>query len=71
MTSFLVTIEFYIRQISKCSVLNKLTLLKFEIHMEELKKKYTPYTESERMSYIREYLSTSETKSQFAKRTGI
>ena len=55
----------------KCSVLNKLTLLKFEIHMEELKKKYTPYTESERMSYIREYLSTSETKSQFAKRTGI
>ncbi|KAA4063929.1 transposase, partial [Bacteroides ovatus] len=22
--------------------------------MEELKKKYTPYTESERMSYIRE-----------------
>ncbi|OUP97480.1 transposase, partial [Bacteroides ovatus] len=25
--------------------------------MEELKKKYTPYTESERMSYIREYLS--------------
>ena len=71
MTSFLVTIEFYIRQISKCSVLNKLTLLKFEIHMEELKKKYTPYTESERMSYIREYLSTSETKYQFAKRTGI
>lgn len=54
-----------------CSVLNKLTLLKLEIHMEELKKKYTPYTESERMSYIREYLSTSETKSQFAKRTGI
>ena len=36
--------------------------------MEELKKKYTPYTESERMSYIREYLSTSETKYQFAKR---
>ena len=32
--------------------------------MEELKKKYTPYTESERMSYIREYLSTSETKYQ-------
>ena len=54
-----------------CSVLNKLTLLKLEIHMEVLKKKYTPYTESERMSYIREYLSTSETKSQFAKRTGI
>ena len=51
-----------------CSVLNKLTLLKFEIHMEELKKKYTPYTESERMSYIREYLSTSETKYQFAYR---
>ena len=56
---------------ANCSVLNKLTLLKFEIHMEELKKKYTPYTESERMSYIREYLSTSETKYQFAKRTGI
>ena len=54
-----------------CSVLNKLTLLKLEIQMNELKKKYTPYTESERMSYIREYLSTSETKSQFAKRTGI
>ena len=43
---------------SSCSVLNKLTLLKFEIHMEELKRS-TPYTESERMSYIREYLSTS------------
>ena len=57
--------------LQNCSVLNKLTLLKFEIHMEELKKKYTPYTESERMSYIREYLSTSETKYQFAKRTGI
>ena len=54
-----------------CSVLNKLTLLTLEIHMEALKKKYTPYTESERMSYIREYLSTSETKYQFAKRTGI
>lgn len=39
--------------------------------MKEFKKKYTPYTESERMSYIREYLSTSETKSQFARRTGI
>ena len=58
-------------RVTFCSVLNKLTLLKFEIHMEELKKKYTPYTESERMSYIREYLSTSETKYQFAKRTGI
>lgn len=56
---------------SICSVLNKLTLLKCEIPMKELKKKYTPYTESERMSYIREYLSTSETKYQFAKRTGI
>ena len=56
---------------SVCSVLNKLTLLKCEIPMKELKKKYTPYTESERMSYIREYLSTSETKYQFAKRTGI
>ena len=52
-------------------ILTGLALLKLEIHMEELKKKYTPYTESERMSYIREYLSTSETKSQFAKRTGI
>lgn len=57
--------------IVSCSVLNKLTLLKCEIPMKELKKKYTPYTESERMSYIREYLSTSETKYQFAKRTGI
>lgn len=28
------------------SVLNKLTLPEFEIHMEELEKKYTPYTES-------------------------
>ena len=61
----------YVETVVSCSVLNKLTLLKFEIHMEELKKKYTPYTESERMSYIREYLSTSETKYQFAKRTGI
>ena len=63
--------KFYGQIRTDCSVLNKLTLLKFEIHMEELKKKYTPYTESERMSYIREYLSTSETKYQFAKRTGI
>ena len=39
--------------------------------MKELKKKYTPYTELERMSYIREYLSTSETKHQFGKRTGV
>ncbi|MFU2440177.1 MAG: hypothetical protein ACM692_21425, partial [Bacteroides sp.] len=46
-----------VETVVSCSVLNKLTLLKFEIHMEELKKKYTPYTESERMSYIREYLS--------------
>ena len=61
----------YVETVVSCSVLNKLTLLKLEIHMEELKKKYTPYTESERMSYIREYLSTSETKYQFAKRTGI
>ena len=39
--------------------------------MEESKKKYTPYTEFERMSYLRDYLSTSETKYQFSKRTGI
>ena len=39
--------------------------------MEELKKKYTPYTESERMSYIREYLSSPESKSEFCKRNGF
>ena len=39
--------------------------------MEELKKKYTPYTESERMSYIREYLSSPESKSEFCKRHGF
>ena len=71
MQSYGIIVAFLREGDSICSVLNKLTLLKFEIHMEELKKKYTPYTESERMSYIREYLSTSETKYQFAKRTGI
>lgn len=39
--------------------------------MEKSKKKYTAYTEFERMSYLREYLSTSETKYQFFKRTGV
>ncbi len=39
--------------------------------MNELKKKYTPYTEFERKSYLRDYLSSSETKYQFAKRTGV
>ena len=61
----------YVETVVSCSVLNKLTLLKFEIHMEELKKKYTPYTESERMSYIREYLSSPESKSEFCKRHGF
>ena len=61
----------YVETVVSCSVLNKLTLLKFAIHMEELKKKYTPYTESERMSYIREYLSSPESKSEFCKRHGF
>jgi transposase len=39
--------------------------------MKYSKKKYNYYSDDERMSYIREYLSTSETKYQFAKRTGI
>ncbi len=39
--------------------------------MEESKKKYTVYTELERMSYLREYLATSENKYQFFKRTGV
>ena len=39
--------------------------------MKYSKKQYNYYSDDERMSYIREYLSTSETKYQFAKRTGI
>lgn len=39
--------------------------------MNVSKKKYTYYTETERMSYIREYLSSSESKNQFCKRNGF
>lgn len=39
--------------------------------MSDLKKKYTLYTETERMSYIREYLSSSESKYGYCKRMGF
>lgn len=39
--------------------------------MEIGKKKYNYYTDLERMSYIREYLSSPESKYQFCKRIGI
>lgn len=39
--------------------------------MKDLKKKYNHYNESERMSYIREYLSSPESKYQFCKRSGF
>lgn len=39
--------------------------------MKDSKKKYTCYSESERMSYIREYLCSSESKFQFCKRHGF
>lgn len=39
--------------------------------MKDSKKKYNYYTESERKSYIREYLSSPETKYGYCKRVGI
>ncbi|WP_418697336.1 transposase [Bacteroides sp.] len=39
--------------------------------MSDSKKKYTLYTETERMSYIREYLSSSESKYSYCKRMGF
>ena len=39
--------------------------------MKDSKKKYNYYSESERMSYIREYLSSPESKFQFCKRNGF
>ena len=56
---------------SYCSVLNKLTLQKSKIKMKYSKKKYNYYSDDERMSYIREYLSSPESKSQFCKRNGF
>lgn len=56
---------------SVCSVLNKLTLQKSKIKMKYSKKKYNYYSDDERMSYIREYLSSPESKSEFCKRHGF
>lgn len=39
--------------------------------MNKSKKKYTLYSHSERISYIREYLCGSESKYEFCKRIGI
>lgn len=39
--------------------------------MRKAKKAYKRYTESERKSYICEYLNSPETKAHFCKRTGI
>ncbi|MCM1658390.1 hypothetical protein NCZ19_25600, partial [Bacteroides thetaiotaomicron] len=44
--------------IRQCSVLNKLTLQKSKIKMKYSKKQYNYYSDDERMSYIREYLSS-------------
>ena len=57
--------------VTSCSVLNKLTLQKSKIKMKYSKKKYNYYSDDERMSYIREYLSSPESKSQFCKRNGF
>ena len=54
-----------------CSVLNKLTLQKSKIKMKYSKKQYNYYSDDERMSYIREYLSSPESKSEFCKRNGF
>lgn len=54
-----------------CSVLNKLTLQKSKIKMKYSKKHYNYYSDDERMSYIREYLSSPESKSEFCKRHGF
>ena len=56
---------------SSCSVLNKLTLQKSKIKMKYSKKQYNYYSDDERMSYIREYLSSPESKSEFCKRHGF
>jgi transposase len=63
--------SFYIELNSFCSVLNKLTLQKSKIKMKYSKKKYNYYSDDERMSYIREYLSSPESKSEFCKRHGF
>ena len=39
--------------------------------MKYSKKKYNYYSDDERMSYIREYLSSPESKSEFCKRHGF
>ncbi|MFT0254516.1 transposase, partial [Bacteroides thetaiotaomicron] len=39
--------------------------------MKYSKKKYNYYSDDERMSYIREYLSSPESKSEFCKRNGF
>lgn len=39
--------------------------------MKASKKQYTYYSDVERMSYIREYLSSGESKNQFSKRNGF
>ncbi|WP_418696844.1 transposase [Bacteroides sp.] len=39
--------------------------------MKDSKKKYNYYTESERKSYIREYLSSPESKNSYCKRMGF
>ncbi|MFT0487616.1 hypothetical protein ACMSDP_25460, partial [Bacteroides thetaiotaomicron] len=48
----------YTELFSFCSVLNKLTLQKSKIKMKYSKKQYNYYSDDERMSYIREYLSS-------------
>ncbi|MFT0391649.1 hypothetical protein ACMSEF_19645, partial [Bacteroides thetaiotaomicron] len=50
--------SFLLGKLAFCSVLNKLTLQKSKIKMKYSKKQYNYYSDDERMSYIREYLSS-------------
>ncbi|MFT0302358.1 hypothetical protein ACMSFC_18425, partial [Bacteroides thetaiotaomicron] len=56
--NFAVTLPCFQWFLMVCSVLNKLTLQKSKIKMKYSKKKYNYYSDDERMSYIREYLSS-------------
>lgn len=69
--SITLPVVFYMVRNQWCSVLNKLTLQKSKIKMKYSKKQYNYYSDDERMSYIREYLSSPESKSEFCKRHGF
>ena len=54
-----------------CSVLNKLTLSKSKKSMSTKRKPHRKFTELERKSYIREYLSSSDRRKTFERRNGL